>query len=126
MFRKKINITTKPAEAELYLNSAFIGLSPLQIYLHSDGDNNDNNLEIKKTYYKSRNINLNESNINSLHFDLEIIDKEIFDFKNSEEKFTSKELTYFIVGGLAAGLVSGFTKMRADAIEKEYNKRYSH
>jgi hypothetical protein len=119
MFRKRINITTEPAVAELYLDSAFIGLSPLQIYLYPDGNNN---LEIKKTYYKSKIINLNESGINSLHFDLEIIDKEIFDFKNSEEKLNSKQITYLIVGGLVAGLVSGFTKMEADAIEKEYKQ----
>jgi hypothetical protein len=119
MFRKKINISTEPTEAELYLDSVFIGLSPLQIYLHQDSDNN---LEIKKTYYKSRIVNLNESEINSLHFDLEIINKEIFDFKSNEEKFNSKQITYLIVGGLVAGLVSGFTKMEADAIEKEYKK----
>jgi hypothetical protein len=119
IFRKRINITTEPVEAELYLDSTFIGLSPLQVYLYPDGDNN---LEVKKTYYKNKIVNLNENGINSLHFDLEIIDKEIFYFKGNEEKLTSKELTYFIVGGLAAGLVSGFTKMRADAIEKEYSK----
>ena len=119
MFKKRINISTEPTEAELYLDSVFIGLSPLQIYLHQDSDNN---LEIKKTYYKSKFVNLNESGINSLHFDLEIIDKEIFDFKNSEEKLNSKQITYLIVGGLVAGLVSGFTKMEADAIEKEYKQ----
>jgi hypothetical protein len=118
LFKKKINITTEPTWAELHLDNNFIGISPLQIYLYSYADNN---LEIKKTYYETKIINLNGSESNSLHIDLKLLDNKLLDFNNDEKNFNSKKITYFIVGGLTAGLVSGFTKMRSDAIEKEYN-----
>lgn len=121
LFRKIINVSTEPVGAELYLDNAFIGLSPLQIYLNNDSNNT---LEVSKNYYKNKIVNLNEIKANSLHVDLEIINKEMSDFKNYEKNFNSKQLKYFIAGGLVAGLVSGFTKMRADDIESEYNQSF--
>ncbi len=124
IFRNRLNIVSSPAEAKVFIDDRFIGNSPLFV-TYEKGKSSV--LKISKENFESRVVQLDSVLTKSINVYLQPLyeNRSETSSRDSHEISGSNLITYLIIGGVAAGLVSGYTKMKADNLEKEYKAKKS-
>ncbi len=119
IFKNKLNIVTNPDDASIYLNERLIGKSPLFFNYDKNGKNY---LKIFKENFAEEKIDLDSIKGNTFRIKLNRQNNPASEHNaGDDESYSKSSMTYLIIGGIASGLISGYTKMKADHFEKEYD-----
>lgn len=120
-FKHKLFINTIPDNAEIFLNDKIIGKSPLFILYDMS---TSNKIEIKKENFNT--VSLKTDSIFSKTLLIELQELSIDQEKKQKKIKSNNNMTeYIIIGGIISGIISGYSKMRADHYESEYNNNKS-
>ncbi|HRV32578.1 MAG TPA: PEGA domain-containing protein [Candidatus Paceibacterota bacterium] len=115
-FKHKVYVNTLPDNAEIIFNDKSIGKSPLFILY----DNTTiNKIEIKKENYHSLVLKTDSTFPKTISLKLQELNTD--QDKNLKKIKSNNNLNeYLIIGGIISGIISGYSKMRADHYEAEY------
>jgi hypothetical protein len=120
IFKNKLYLRTTPDNAAVYSNKEMVGYTPL-FFTFEKGKNIE--LRIIKDNYGEEKISLDSLTSKSITLSLKPIKKSPTSeqTRNGNGTYNKNYITYLIIGGIASGLLSGYSKMRADHFEAEYN-----
>jgi hypothetical protein len=121
LFKSKLNLITEPPNAAVYLDNALIGYTPI-CFTYEYGKQKE--LKIVKGNFQE-NIFIDSIKSKKMRILLEPINKTAKDPLTAEKKeiFSKNSIVYLIIGGIASGLISGYTKIKADHFENEYDNK---
>jgi len=119
-FRKKIYIKSEPENASVFSDNIFLGFTPIIL---TYAENEKKEIKLKKDKYRDYSFLTGSTESKNIHITLNGIDEipENPIHEREDGFFSRKNLNYFIIGGLVSGLISGYTKIKADDYEEDYN-----